>query len=306
MFKFSNAVFATTLIVSGIAVGAQEIPIEGPVPTRAQIFVESKGGAPLDQSALKLEVNGHGMPIESITASSNGPSELAILIDDGLRGSFSLQLQELDQFVKQLPPNVHVLVGYMQNGAIRSRGNFSADHAEVAGDLRIPMSSVGISASPYFCLSEFVKHWPSQDAASRFVLMLTNGVDPYNGSVSPLNQNSPYVESAQRDAQRAGAAVYAIYYGDRGERGGAVSFSGQGYLQQVADATGGESFNNGTITPPSIKPFLEQFNRAISESYLVSFRASNAHRGLMSFKLKTSQHGVKVHAPDEVLPGAGS
>ncbi|HEY4355575.1 MAG TPA: hypothetical protein VGN16_07505 [Acidobacteriaceae bacterium] len=285
---------------------AQEIPMEGPVATTALVRAESKGGVPLDANALKLEVNGHGIPVESVTPVSRGRAEVAILIDDGLRTSFANQLSEVQQFVRDLPPGVGVLIGYMQNGSIRSNDHFSANHEEVLSTLRIPFSSIGSSASPYFCLSEFVKHWPSQQPAARFVLMLTNGVDPYNGSVSPLNQNSPYVERAQLDSQAAGVAVYSIYYGDRGERGGAVAFSGQGYLQQIASATGGDSFNNGTIAPPSISPYLRMFNRSIAESYLVSFRAPVNRRDrddLARIKLKTSQSGVKIHAPDNVRVG---
>lgn len=285
---------------------AQEIPMEGPVPTTALVRAESKGGLPLDGGALKLEVNGHGMPVESVAPVTRGRTQLAILIDDGLRTSFANQLPEIQQFVRDLPPGVEVLIGYMQNGTVRSDDHFSANHEEALGALRIPFSSVGASASPYFCLSEFVKHWPSPQPAARIVLMLTNGVDPYNGSVSPLNQNSPYVERAQEDAQAAGVAVYSIYYGDRAERGAAVSFSGQGYLQQVGSATGGDSFNNGTIAPPSITPYLRMFSRAISESYLVSFRAPMNRRDrndLARIKLKTSQPGVKIHAPDNVRVG---
>jgi len=298
------AAVVTTLACGSVF--AQEIPMEGPVPTTALVRAESKGGAPLDANALKLEVNGHGMPVESITPVSRGKAQLAILVDDGLRSSFANQISEIQQFVRDLPPGVEVLIGYMQNGGVRSEDHFSANHEEALRVLRIPFSSVGASASPYFCLSEFVKHWPSQEPAARFVLMLTNGVDPYNGSVSPLNQSSPYVERAQEDAQAAGVAVYSIYYGDRGERGNAVAFSGQGYLQQVGSATGGDSFNNGTISPPSISPYLRLFSRAISESYLVSFRAPMNRRDrndLARIKLKTSQSGVKIHAPDSVRVG---
>ena len=96
--------------------------------------------------------------------------------------------------------------------------------------------------------------------------MITNGVDPYNGSVSPLNQDSPYVQSSQEDAQRAGVAVYSIYYPVRGERGNLVSFSGQGYLQQVGAATGGESLYTGSMTPPDLAPFFDHFRADIAEA----------------------------------------
>ena len=285
---------------------AQEIPNEGPVPTTALINVESKNPVELDPKALSLEVNGRSTPITSLTHAGSGNIEIGILIDDGLRSSFSQQLTEIRQFINSLPPNAKVLVGYMQNGTVRSSGHFTADHQEIANDLRITTSVPGSSASPYFCLSDFVKHWPSQDTASRFVLMLTNGVDPYNGRPTIMNQNSPYVDAAQTDAQRAGVAVYSIYFPDSGFRGGQGSFSGQSYLQQVGDATGGTLFNNGTIPPVSIAPYLDQFGRAINASYELGFMA-NAGSGkrdtLTRIRVKSNQSGVKIRAPQSVRPG---
>lgn len=283
---------------------AQDLPSEGRVPTTALITVQSKNNTPLNTAALKLEVNGHAANIASVTPVRNEGAQIAILIDDGLRTNFGTQMTELQHFIQSLPPNAQVLVGYMQNGMVRREGGFSTDHNAVANAVRVPMGSPGMSASPYFCLSDFVKHWPGQGAAARIVLMLTNGVDPYNGSVSPMNQDSPYVQAAQRDAERAGVAVYSIYYPDARMRGGLVSFSGQSYLQQVASATGGESFYQGTITPPSLKPYLDEFRHAIGESFLVTFNAPvEKHDSLVSIKLKTEQAGVKVRAPEAVHPG---
>lgn len=281
----------------------QEMPMEGPIPTTAMIAVTSKSNAPLDPTMLKLEVNGHESPITAVTPVQPGAAEVAILIDDGLRGSFDLQLNDVKTFITSLPQGSRVLIGYMQNGTVRSTGGFSADHAAVASTLRVPLSAAGESASPYFCLSDFVKHWPSQARAPRFVLMITNGVDPYNGSTSLMNQDSPYVEAAQNDAQRAGVAVYSIYYNDAGMRRG--RFSGQDYLQQVGQATGGELLSGG-ITPVSFAPFLKEFDNRIRESYLVSFMASaKREKGdtLVQIKLKTTQDGVKLHVPDAVHPG---
>ncbi len=309
LFKCSPFLAALTMSAASalyVASGrAQELPMEGPVPTTATVRVDSKSHVPLDPAMLKLEVNGHQTPIDSITPIQPAQAQVAILIDDGLRTSFSLQERDLTDFVNGLPAGMQVLLGYMRNGGVMSHG-FTTDHAAVLNDLRIPIGVQGIGGSPYFALSEFVKQWPSRVQGPRFVLMITNGVDPYNGSVSPLNQDSPYVQTSQDDAQRAGVAVYSIYYPIRGERGNLVSFSGQSYLQQIGQATGGESLYIGTITPPSLQPFFERFRRDIAESYTLQFRASANHekpRTLAQIKLKTSQPDVKVHAPDSVHPG---
>jgi hypothetical protein len=267
--------------------------------------VDSKNPVQLDPRALNLQVNGHDTPINSLTSVTSGNMEIGILIDDGLRSTFGQQLRDIRDFINSLPPNAKVLVGYMQNGTVRSSGHFSADHQEIAKDLRVTTSIPGSSASPYFCLSDFVKHWPSQEPAARFVLMLTNGVDPYNGRPSITNQNSPYVDAATTDAQRAGVAVYSIYFPDSGFRGDRGSFSGQSYLQQVGEATGGELFNNGTIPPVSIGPFLNQFGRAINASYELGFMANAGGKrdALTRIRVKSNQPGVKIRAPEAVRPG---
>lgn len=286
---FSAALLAAA---SALPIAAQELPTEGPVPTTALIQVQSKDRTPLNSAALKLEVNGHDAAIASVTPVARDGAQVGILIDDGLRGSFGLQINDLMHFIASLPPNVQVLVGYMQNGMVVHNGGFTANREAAMQQLRIPLSSPGTSASPYFCLSDFVKHWPGQGGGARMVLMLTNGVDPYNGSVSPLNQDSPYVEAAQEDAQRAGVAVYSIYYGDAGIRGGLANFSGQSYLYQVADATGGQSFFQGQIAPPSLAPYLNQFRDALRESYLITFNASATHekaRTLTPIRIRTEQ-----------------
>jgi hypothetical protein len=295
-------------LLAGFAAGtmpvfSQEVPTEGPVPTTALITFNVKNGITPDPSMLKLQIDRHESPITAVTPVVPSSAQVAILIDDGLRSSFGNQMQEFTKFITGLPAGTKVLVGYMQNGTVRSAG-FSTNHEAVADQLRITNSIPGISASPYFCLSEFVKHWPSNEPGARFVLMITNGVDPYNGRPSVLNQDSPYVQTAQEDAQRAGVAVYSIYYGGAGMRGGVVS--GQNYLFQVAEATGGQSFYQGSITPPSLSPYLDQFGRAIAESYSMSFLVPSAREKrdtLTSIKVTTSQKGVKVIAPQNVHAG---
>jgi hypothetical protein len=134
--------------------------------------------------------------------------------------------------------------------------------------------------------------------------MITNGVDLYNGRPTIMNQDSPYVDAAQTDAQRAGAAVYSIYFPDAGFRHAYGSFSGQSYLQQVGDATGGTLFNNGSIPPVSIAPYLDQFGRAINATYELGFKAAAGKRdALTRIKVKSNQPGVKIRAPQSVRPG---
>ncbi|MDE1155705.1 MAG: hypothetical protein PW735_08230 [Acidobacteriaceae bacterium] len=269
------------------------------------VQVETKGNQAVSASTFTLQVDGRTTPIQGLSPIQPQNLEVALLIDDGARRGLSLQLGDLDAFIKELPPGVKVLVGYMSNGTVMSVGRFSADKEAVAKQLRIPFGIPGLSASPYFCLSEFVKHWPSNVPAARIVLMITNGVDLYNGSTSIMNQNSPYVQTAGDDAQRAGVVVYPLYYGDAGIYGMRNNFSGQSYLQQIADATGGESLYGGTITPVSFKPYLDTFVKQLEGTYVMNFQlppVKREHSGsLLRMHVKSNEKGIKVRSPQNVV-----
>jgi hypothetical protein len=139
---------------------------------------------------------------------------------------------------------------------------------------------------------------------ARFILMLTNGVDPYNGSTSIMNQGSPYVDNAIADAERAGVTVYSIYLGNAGMAGRSVNNSGQDYLNQIAQATGGVNLWQGLGNPVSTTPFLQQFQHSIAETYIATFNAplgNNPARDLVRVKFTAAK--TKLHASEAVLPG---
>ena len=298
---------AIALLASPIAMPAQQ---EGPVATQSIVTLDSKTPQTPTPSNLTAKVNRHDSQITAISPVRPNGTQVALLIDDGLRTSVGRQLPDIKSFITSLPAGVEILIGYMQNGRVVTSQDFTTDHAAAAANLRLPMGSAGISASPYFCLSDFVKKWPggsSEDGTlltpkARFVMMLTNGVDPYNGSVSPMNQSSPYVDNAIRDAQRAGVAVYSIYYGDAGIRGDNASFSGQNYLSNVAQSTGGQAYFQGTGSPVSLTPFLKQFTKAMAESFVATFNAP-ANDNLVDLKFSTTLPRTKVQAPQMVRPG---
>src|ERR1700691_4188723 len=83
---------------------AQELPTEGPVPTRATVSVESRQPVTLDPAMVKVEVNGGVTPLTGLTPIRPASAQIAILIDDGLRSSFGGQIGDLKKFVTALPP----------------------------------------------------------------------------------------------------------------------------------------------------------------------------------------------------------
>jgi hypothetical protein len=301
-------ILAATLFAASFA-SAQE----GPVPTQALIALDSKSPVTPTTNNITIKVNNKPVPLTSIAPIPPSGAQVALLIDDGLRTSAGRELEDLRAFITSLPAGLEVFVGYMQNGRVVPAQAFTTDHAAAAGSLRLPLGSPGVSASPYFALSDLAKRWPGSaessaidnpqpSARARFVLMITSGVDPYNGSTSITNQNSPYVAAAIQDAQRAGIAVYSIYYTGAGFGGNRASFSGQSYLSQVASATGALTFYQGIGNPVSLSPFLNQFKSAIAETYIATFPAPG-NKDFVEIKPETKLPKTKLRAANQVHPG---
>ncbi|HWW97939.1 MAG TPA: hypothetical protein VNY74_09580 [Edaphobacter sp.] len=302
------------LALPGITALAQQ---EGSTPTQALVAFDSKSPVSPTAKDVTLKVDNRNTALLNLAPIPPNGAQVALLIDDGLRTSIGSELNNLKAFLTSLPQGTEVFVGFMQNGRVVSANDmtgFTTNRAAAAQSLRLPLGLPGASASPYFCLSDFVKNWPSnaenQSGLSsqqpthkaRIVLMITNGVDPYNGSTSITNQDSPYVASAIADAQRAGVPVYSIYYSDAGFRRNRGSFSGQSYLLQVAQETGGETYYQGTGSPVSLVPFLKQFQNALAETYVATFPVEG-NKKMVSLKLSTTLPKTKINAPQEVRPG---
>ena len=289
---------------------------EGLIPTQVLVGVDPKSTPPADASALTVQVDDRKEPLTAWTPLTPANVQVALLIDDGLREAVGRELDNLRNFVRNLPPGVEVMVGFMQNGRVVAEQPFTTDHDQVASTLHLPQGMVGASASPYICLSDFVSRWHGSEQTAptvaglapqrkaRFAIMITNGVDPYNGSTSVMNQDSPYVQAAVADAQRAGVVVSSIYFGDAGMRGGSADNSGQNYLQELTQGTGGTNFWQGVGNPVSTAPFLAEFQRTIAETYVATFPAptgKNPDHDLVHIKFSAGK--TRLRAPSEVLPG---
>ena len=304
--SLSKLLLPALFLLTPFAAGAQE---EGLLPTQTLVRADSKLDVLPDASTIQLELENKPARINSLTPLRPGNTQVALLIDDGLSRSAGIQLQDIKSFATSLPAGTELLVGYMTNGRVEVAQPFTTDLGAAQSKIRLPFGVPGQSASPYFCLSDFVKHWPGDDGGSpkaRIALMITNGVDPYNGSTRLDNEDSPYVQSAIDDAQRAGVMVSSIYYRDSGFRGGSSAISGQGYLQQLADATGGQSYYEGTLNPVSLAPFFKHFSHDLAETYVATFDAPAQGGGrshLIRVKMNSTVPKLKIRHADVVRPG---
>lgn len=261
----------------------------------------SKKPPQLQQSNVSVLLKGHPAEITNWESGSNVPLELVFLIDNSVPSSISLRFSEIRKFMDGLPPSAQVGVAYMMNGQAQFAQTLTTNHQMAGKALHLPIPVPGISASPYFCLSDLAKHWPSHAQARRLVLMISSGQDPYYRSP---DLQDPYLGAAISDSQKAGLLVYSIYYPNRGQRfgGGRQTLFGQNYLQRLADETGAQTFSGSMIAPVSLDPMLAELKNVTENQYVVGIAAQG--KGLQLVKVKSNLPGVKISAPSAVMVGA--
>jgi len=278
--------------------------------------VHPGGSVPHDLQASDLTVMEGGSKIPVIhverLAGDLADMQLFVLLDDSTRSSsLGVQLPELKTFLESLPATTQVAVGYMHNGTFGLAQAFTADHQKAASALRLPAAIPGENGSPYFGLSDLVRHWAAKEmgpaketgtskepASRRAVLVLTDGIDRYYDT---WIVDDPYVDTAIQDALKNGVTVSSIYLRGAGFHGGGgwVTTVAQSRLMEVSDETGGHAYFQDLTDPVTIAPFLRDFRERLENQYQVTLGALNGH-GLRPVKLRTELPGLKIEGPTRV------
>lgn len=261
--------------------------------------------SPIAPEDMSLKIDGKSSSITQWQPLSGAAHriEVVFLIDDGARASLGNQIPEIQKFIHELPANAAVGIAYMQNGRAVLTGPLSTDHEAALHSLRLPAGgSPGISASPYFCLSDLAKHWPSEElGARREVVLISDGVDYYEMRYDP---EDPYVQAAISDALRSHIVVYAIYWRSTGwfDRTDYANDSGQNLLAQLTEATGGVNYWIGSGNPVSFRPYLADIGRRIDNQYELGYATElRGKPGVADLKLKVKHPSAKVHAPGQTF-----
>src|SRR6202034_4360404 len=222
---------------------------------------------------LKVDGKGSGVTSWALAKGPNSPLELVILIDGSARTSLGTQMSEIEGFVKEMPKDTRMAIAYMENGRAAFTGPLSSEPPQILNGLHLPGGGPGESSSPYFCLSDLAKNWPSRDpSARREVVMITDGVDYYNPR---LDLDDPYVLAAIQDSIRSGLVVYSFYWKNQGrmDRSAYESNAGQSLLSEVTQATGGNIYWEGTGNPASFDPFFKDLRQRSVNQYRLAFSA---------------------------------
>jgi hypothetical protein len=299
---FVTLAFAGALLVCAPAI-ASAAEGQGQAVVTVLPKNDKEAAVNIQQQDLQVKVNGKDSsvtgwrPLRGV----GSPLELVILIDSSARTSLGTQMSDIEGFVKEMPSHAKMALAYMENGRAAFTGPFSSDPSQVLKGLHLPAGGLGTSSSPYFCLSDLAKNWPSTDrTARREVVMITDGVDYYNLRYDP---NDPYVQNAIEDSVRAGLVVYSIYWVNRGriDNSWYENNAGQNLLSQVTQATGGTSYWEGLGNPVSFEPYFKDLRLRFENQYRLTFGAElKGKPEVATMKLKVGGPEAKVYYPEQV------
>jgi hypothetical protein len=312
---FFAPLFSAALLLGGVI-----LPAFSPLPAQEAaagepstiVTVEPKGSGelaePVPASAVKVKVNGKEAKVSDwrgFTTNGTQPNlQLVVMIDDGARSGLGLHLGELQRFINQQPATTEVALAYMRNGTAQLTGPFTTNHEQAAQTLRLPISAPGVNGSPYFSLRDLLQKWPAHNPEERReVVMITDGVDRYNGL--RFDPSNPYLDAAMRDAIRNHVVVYAIYFHNAGfvDRTGAAINSGQNYLTQMCDTLGGDFFYQGFGNPVDFTPYLNQINLKLGNQYELRVTPPPGAKNIVNLKVQVSAPNTKTQAAQRIYVG---
>jgi VWFA-related protein len=234
--------------------------------------------------------------ILSIRSVTNTPLHIAILIQDNLSSSVNLQLDEIKNFIKKLPPDSRVMVAYLRAGTTQIRQKFTTDLEKAASSIRIVTGSPTVAPnSPYEGVEESLERFDALPTGRRAILLISDGLDISNSSPT----QSVELDQAILKAQRRGVAVYSFYSaGALGDNGNSsLILNAQGSLERLSDETGGRAFFQGTISPITFQPFFRDLNMALNRQFALTYLSTHLKKGYHKVQVTSTNPEVKIEHP---------
>jgi VWFA-related protein len=254
----------------------------------------------IEAGELTVKENGEAKTILSLRSVQNTPLTLAILIQDDAASNVGLEIKSLGAFIRKLPSDSRVLVGYLSGGSLQVRQKFTDDLEKAANALRIPAgNSVVAPFNPFIQVSEALKRFDSQPGGRRAVLLVSDGVDISRGVADSSPTQSLDLDRAVTDAQRKSVAIYSFYSPTSATVGGnsRLILNGQGSLQRLSDETGGRAFFSGTGAPVSFEPFFRELDITLTRQFALTYLTTNTKKGFYRIKVESGNPNVTIEHP---------
>jgi VWFA-related protein len=303
------AILVIAAFCGPLSLFAQDSQTSSSGGVQVTITARAKHGAAQPLSAQDVTVHEDRNPchVTNLVAlnQADSPLQLMIFIDSDSTTRLGAQFQDISRFIQSLPQNAGVGLAYALNGSARIDQPFTTDRAVISKALHVTFGPSAGNTSIYGALSDLIKQWPG-GGGQREVLLISDGIDPTYGFFNTQPDQNPGLQGAIRDAQTNHVIVFSIFVSSgRITRNEILNLNGQGSLDELTAGTGGYSFSQGTQTPVSFSPFLNDLQTMLGQQYLLTFHPMpTKSSGFHNLKVNTEVSGVKLLAPNRVYVSA--
>jgi len=248
---------------------------------------------------VDLTISEDGEPQTIISVRGTGPITLAVLIQEDLVPSVGNETKALAQFVRKLPKNSRVMVGYLRTGSLQVKQRFTNDLEKAADALRPPVGFASASPyNPYVEVIEALKRFDSQPLGRRAILLVSDGLDISRGVDSSSPTQSVDLQRAINESQRRGVAIYGFYAPTLvAAANPSLVSNAQSSLLRLSNETGGLAFFQGTGAPVSFEPFIRELDISLQKQAALTFLSTHLRKGFHRIEVKSSTPGVRVSFP---------
>lgn len=249
---------------------------------------------------LIVEEDGDEQTILSIRSVTTTSLALAVLIQDDLSSDANLQLQNIKQFIRQLPKGSRVMVAYLRGGSLDVRQKFTEDLEKAADSIRIIVGSSSVAPrNPYDGVVDTLKRFDALPTGRRAILLISDGLDVSGGLNNSFPTQSIDLDEAILKSQRRGVAVYSFYAsGSLTSQGNSQLINyGQGSLLKISEETGGRAFFSGSFTAVSFEPFFKDLGLLLNRQFALTYLSTHFKKGYHKVKVMSTNPEVKIEHP---------
>lgn len=311
----------------GVAAAAQ-------APQQMVLTLMEPHGAPpaIEPAQITIE-QGHARDQVAGVQRLTGRVDLCLALDEDTR-NLGTRLDDIKNFVRQLPPNVAVAAVYMHTGTVAMATPLTFNRDQVVKALRLPTGAANSSPDPYGSLQHLFHIWPRHPGRQRELIVITDGQQDSGGN----DPNNPAIKAAVAEAVAGGIVVFPIYapsspqqmaantvsnsqlgYGapDSAEIGVPAGPAGRGFqafqapqiqanqglqiLSSLSDDTGGETYSGSQQELGRLTPYFRDITDRLKSQYVVSYVPAPAHdTGVVGVKVELRGVEGKLTAPKRI------
>lgn len=246
-----------------------------------------------------LREDGEMQQILSVRPPTDSPMTLAVLLQDDLVSSVSVEARNIADFIRNQPGGSRVMVAYIRQGSLDVRRKFTNELQRAAQSVRPPQGFASNSPyNPYVEIIEGLKRFDSQPLGRRAMIVVSDGVDLSRGVDGSTPSQSLDLQRAITEAQRRSVAIYSIFAPAAANPNSSfVNLNGQSCLERLSNETGGRAFFQGTGAPVSFDPFLKEIDTLLGKQVALTYLSTHTTKGFHKLDIKPLEKDVEIRHP---------